>query len=194
MRIKFFSEIKNTVIILATIFLYACSGNKNVSETSDPVVFKKIPSSQSGIVFKNMVDENFQKNYFDKFAYVYNGAGVAIGDINNDGLQDIYFNGNEVPNKLYLNEGNMKFNDITQSAGVDGGIGWDNGVTMVDINNDGLLDIYVCKGGFEDTDDERRNLLYVNQGNQTFRQEAKTYGLDDDGYSQQAAFFDMDND
>jgi hypothetical protein len=74
---------------------------------------------------------------------VYNGAGVAVGDINNDGLQDIYFAGNEVPNRLYLNQGGMKFKDITQSAGVDGGAGWDNGVTMVDINNDGLIR-YIC--------------------------------------------------
>src|SRR6187455_980386 len=194
MRIKKISEIKNIVIILATFFFYACSENKNAGETSEPVVFKKVPSSQSGIVFKNMVDENFQKNYFDKFAYVYNGAGVAIGDINNDGLQDIYFTGNEVPNKLYLNEGNMKFKDITQPAGVDGGIGWDNGVTMADINNDGLLDIYVCKGGFEDTDDERKNRLYINHGNLSFKEEAKEYGLDDTGYSMHASFFDMDND
>jgi len=175
----------------------SCSNNNNDQTQPTSLVtpiFKKISSAQSGITFSNVVDENYDKNYFDRFAYVYNGAGVAVGDINNDGLQDIYFTGNEVPNKLYLNLGGMKFKDITESAGVDGGKGWDNGVTMVDINNDGLLDIYVCKGGFEDADSERRNLLYVNQGNQTFREEAKQYGLNDDGYSQHAAFFDMDND
>src|SRR6188768_2209343 len=180
--------------ILIGFIVISCNSNNNKTVAPVSAVFKKISSKQSGITFINAVDENYDKNYFDKFAYVYNGAGVAVGDINNDGLQDIYFTGNEVQNKLYLNEGGMKFKDITVSAGVDGGKGWDNGVTMVDINNDGLLDIYVCKGGFEDTDDERKNLLYVNQGNNTFKDEAKTYGLDDDGYSQHSAFFDMDND
>lgn len=157
-------------------------------------VFKKITSDKSGVIFNNYIEENYQKNYFDKFAYVYNGGGVAVGDFNNDGLQDIYFTGNDVPNKLYVNEGNFKFKNVTQAAGVDGGKGWDNGVAIVDINGDGLQDIYVCKGGFEDSDAERRNLLYVNQGNLKFKEEAVAYGLDDDGYSMQAAFFDMDND
>ncbi|MEO5943200.1 MAG: VCBS repeat-containing protein [Ferruginibacter sp.] len=166
--------------------------DKNTSSV-DPV-FQKVAPSKSGITFENNVDENYQKNYFDSFAYVYNGAGVAVGDFNNDGLMDIYFTGNEVPNKLYLNEGGMKFKDITASAGVDGGKGWSNGVTLVDINNDGLLDIYVCKGGYRDSDSDRRNLLYINQGDLTFKEEAKQYGLDDDGYTMHAAFFDMDND
>lgn len=180
-------------------FLASCTNHKTNDEaannaSSESPVFKKIPSSQSGLTFNNLVDENYKHNYFDSFAYVYNGAGVAIGDINNDGLQDVYFTGNEVPNKLYLNQGGMKFKDITATAGVDGGKGWDNGVTMVDVNNDGLMDIYVCKGGWRDNDSERRNLLYVNQGDLTFKEEAAQYGLDDDGYSQQAVFFDMDND
>ena len=182
------------VILISSVF-FSCSDKKAERKPStEPAVFKKILSSQSGITFNNLVDENYKRNYFDSFAYVYNGAGVAIGDINNDGLQDIYFTGNEVPNKLYLNQGGMQFKDITQSSGVDGGKGWDNGVTMVDINNDGLLDIYVCKGGFRDSDEERKNLLYVNQGNAQFKEEAKVYGLNDDGYSQHALFFDMDND
>ncbi len=195
---------KRLLFALTALFLAAfittaipgCKGkNKETDDTAsvDPV-FKKVSSSHSGIAFTNLVDENYQRNYFDTFAYVYNGAGVATGDINNDGLVDIYFTGNEVPNKLYLNEGSLKFKDITLSAGVDGGNGWHNGVTMVDINNDGWLDIYVCRGGFRDTDDERRNLLYINQGDLTFKEQAKEYGLDDDGYSQHAVFFDMDND
>src|SRR3954469_6839547 len=182
------------IAILANCLLLVSCNNKKEASASESPVFKKISSQQSGITFNNVVDENYDKNYFDRFAYVYNGAGVAVADINNDGLQDIYFTGNEVPNKLYLNLGGMKFKDITESAGVEGGKGWDNGVTMVDINNDGLMDIYICKGGFEDSDSERRNLLYINQGNETFKEEAKAYGLDDDGYSQHAAFFDMDND
>ncbi|MGC4102385.1 VCBS repeat-containing protein [Ferruginibacter sp.] len=185
------------VVILALYFLSLSPGckNKGSKDTTDIApIFDKVPSAQSGITFANNVDENYQKNYFDTFAYVYNGGGVAVGDFNNDGLQDIYFTGNEVPNKLYINQGNMKFKDITESAGVDGGRGWKNGVTLVDINNDGLLDIYICKGGYKDTGEERRNVLYVNQGNLTFKEEAKKYGLDNEGYSIHAAFFDMDND
>src|SRR5215203_3645527 len=182
-----------SINILMCLIVISC-GSNNKETITPPVHFQKVSSKQSGITFINAVDENYDKNYFDKFAYVYNGAGVAVGDINNDGLQDIYFTGNEVPNRLYLNEGGMKFKAITASAGVDGGKGWDNGVTMVDINNDGWMDIYVCKGGYRDTDDERKNLLYVNQGNLNFKEQAKEYGLDDIGYSMHAAFFDMDND
>ena len=156
-------------------------------------VFKKLPSTQTGITFANKVDENIN-TFFDVFAYVYNGGGVGIGDINNDGLSDIYFTGNEVPNKLYLNEGNLKFKDITESAGVQGNGKWNNGVTMVDVNADGLLDIYVCKGGWQDSPEQRRNLLFVNQGNLTFKEQAKEVGLDEPGYSIHASFFDMDND
>lgn len=174
--------------------LWSCNSKTEENASSESPVFKKVGSDKSGMSFYNMVDENYRHNYFDTFAYVYNGAGVATGDINNDGLMDIYFTGNEVPNKLYLNEGGMKFKDITASAGVDGGKGWDNGVTFVDINNDGFTDIYICKGGFREPEEERRNLLYINHGNQTFKEEAKQYGLDDPGYSIHAAFFDMDND
>ncbi len=171
-----------------------CKFNKKADE-SPTLVFQKIQAQKSGIHFNNIVEENYKENFFDAFAYVYNGGGVGIGDFNNDGLQDIYFTGNNVSNKLYLNKGNFKFKDITESAGVDGGKGWCNGVTIVDINNDGWADIYICKGGFENsTPGERRNLLYINQGNLTFKEEAKKYGLDDTGYSVQSVFFDMDND
>jgi len=176
------------------IFLIACnSDNSTVASATDPV-FKKISSAQSGITFNNVVEENYQKNFFDKFAYVYNGGGVGIGDFNNDGLQDVYFTGNDVLNKLYINQGGFKFKDVTATAGVDGGKGWDNGVTIVDINNDGWQDIYVCKGGFGETETETTNLLYVNQHDLTFKEQAKGYGLDEKGYSIHAAFFDMDND
>lgn len=180
------------VTIVLVVLVYAC-GNKEETQT-ESAVFKKILSSQSGISFTNTVEENYHKNNFDAFGYVYNGAGVAIGDVNNDGLQDIYFTGNDVPNKLYLNQGKFKFKDITQTAGVDGGSGWDNGVTMADVNSDGLMDIYVCRGGWKDSDEERKNLLYINKGNLVFKEEATAYGLDDIGYSMHATFFDMDND
>lgn len=179
-------------VIAVVLLSFSCNG-KNEKQTAAPV-FRKILPDQSGITFNNLVDEDWDKKYFDNFAYVYNGGGVAIGDVNNDGLADIYFTGNEVPNKLYLNKGGMHFQDITASAGVDGGKGWDNGVTMSDVNHDGWMDIYVCKGGFRDSDEERRNLLYINQHNGTFKEDAKAYGLDDDGYTMHAIFFDMDND
>jgi len=185
------------LFILVLAFCVSCRDTSDKPEdgkVSIGPIFNKIDPSESGILFSNNVEENYQRNYFDTFAYVYNGAGVATGDINNDGLMDIYFTGNEVSNKLYLNTGAMKFKDITESAGVGGGAGWDNGVTFIDINSDGWLDIYVCRGGFRDTDAERRNLLFINNGKLGFSEEAKKYGLDDDGYSIHAAFFDMDND
>ena len=180
--------------ILISIGLLAIACNNNNKQQKTAPLFKRITSEHTGISFNNTVDENFDKNYFDNFAYVYNGGGAAIGDINNDGLPDIYFTGNEVPNKLYLNLGGMKFKDITASAGVDGGKGWDNGVTMADVNTDGWMDIYVCKGGFRDSDSERTNLLYINQHDGTFKEEAKAFGINDEGYTEHAVFFDMDND
>lgn len=175
-----------------TVLLYNCSDDTASNAPPGPV-FERVPSSHSSVIFENTLDENLG-NFFDFFAYVYNGAGVGIGDINNDGLPDIYFTGNEVPNKLYLNYGDMKFHDITERAGVAGTGSWNNGVTMVDVNSDGLLDIYVCKGGWMDTGESRRNLLYINQGDKTFKEQAKEYGLDEAGYSIHASFFDMDND
>jgi len=166
---------------------------KTISMPAETPVFKRVPSSHTGVTFRNIVDENIN-NYFDYFAYVYNGGGVAIGDINNDGLSDIYLTGNEVPNKLYLNEGNLKFKDITEAAGVAGNGRWNNGVTMCDVNQDGLMDIYVCKGGWHQSEESRKNLLFINQGDLTFREQAKEFGLDESGYSLHASFFDMDND
>lgn len=193
------NNIKSLPLCLVAIaVLVACGEKKETPQpkenaaVSEPV-FKRVLSDHSGVTFKNVIDEN-ANTFFDVFAYVYNGAGVGIGDINNDGLPDIYFTGNEVSNKLYLNEGNLKFKDITATAGVAGNGKWNNGVTMVDINNDGLLDIYVCKGGWQETKEQRKNLLFVNQGNLTFKEEATKYGLDEPGYSIHASFFDMDND
>jgi len=193
-KTKAYSVFSWLLTSIFSIFLIACNDkdSNNVS-VIDPV-FKKVSSAQSGITFNNLVEENYEKNFFDKFAYVYNGGGVGIGDFNNDGLQDMYFTGNDVLNKLYINEGGFKFKDVTATADVDGGKGWDNGVTVVDINNDGWQDIYVCKGGYGETETERTNLLYVNQHDLTFKEQAKEFGLDEKGYSIHAAFFDMDND
>ena len=160
-------------------------------------LFEKIPSASSGIHFINAITENDSINPLD-LEYMYNGGGVAVGDFNNDGLQDLYFTGNMVGNKLYLNKGNFTFQDITATAKVAGEGRWCYGVTVVDINNDGLPDIYVCTTIKKDPA-QRKNLLYVNQGMDkqgipVFKEMAAEYGLADTSFSVQAAFFDYDND
>lgn len=150
----------------------------------------------TGITFQNKLTSNDSINLLN-FEYFYNGGGVAVGDVNNDGLQDVYFTGNMVSGKLYLNEGDLKFEDITEQAKVET-MNWATGASMVDINSDGLLDIYVCMSGYKDPD-RRKNLLFINQGlnadkKPQFKEEAEKYGLADTGYSSQAAFFDYDKD
>ncbi|HVS98133.1 MAG TPA: VCBS repeat-containing protein, partial [Puia sp.] len=154
-------------------------------------------SSRSGIHFNNRIDETDSVNVLD-ISNVYNGGGVGIGDFNNDGRPDVFFTGNEVPCRLYLNKGDFRFDDVTVEAGVGGEGKWCRGVSVVDINNDGLPDIYVSTTIKPDPRD-RGNLLYVNQGVDKdgvphFKEMAAEYGLADTGYSTQAAFFDYDND
>jgi hypothetical protein len=133
------------------------------------------------------------------YQYLYNGGGVAAGDIDNDGLTDLFFTGNMVPNRLYLNKGKLRFNDITETAGVSGRKQWKTGASMADVNGDGLLDIYVCYSG-PGTDAERKNELYINNGNDkegvvSFTESAAKYGLDAPGtFTTQVVFFDMDKD
>ncbi|MBC7571980.1 MAG: VCBS repeat-containing protein [Spirosoma sp.] len=163
-------------------------------------LFQLLPPAQTGIDFVNQIDENESLNVLS-YEYFYNGGGVAVGDVNNDGLPDLFFTANLKPNKLYLNLGNLKFKDITADAGTDlGGRagGWKTGVSLADVNGDGLLDIYVCYSGKTD-DDNRRNQLFINQGKGgstavRFVDQAAQYGLDDPGYSTQATFFDYDRD
>lgn len=162
------------------------------SGLTDGPVFELLASSATGIDFTNPIIESDQLNIL-AYEYLYNGGGVAVGDINNDGRPDLYFSGNMVPNKLYLNMGDFKFSDITATAGVDGGQGFKSGVTMVDINGDGWLDIYVCKTALSDPQ-YRHNVLYVNNQDGTFTDQAATYGINDASFSTQAYFFDMDND
>ncbi len=178
--------------LFGLLFLGCSSPEKDVPADEETPLFKKVAPQSSGINFVNHIKERFE--YFENFSYAYNGGGVAIGDINNDGLQDIFFTGNEVGNRLYLNQGNLKFRDISKEANITGIDGWNTGVSMVDINADDLLDIYVCRGGWNDTDKARKNLLFINQGNDSFKEMADSYGLDDKGYSTQASFFDFDND
>ena len=174
------------VSLCLLILLAACGDDK-------PRLFTRLPASRTGIDFRNMLKETDPDFNIMQYPYFYNGGGVAVGDINNDGLPDICFTGNMVRNRLYLNKGNFQFEDITDRAGIALKQGWCTGVTMADVNGDGLLDIYICRSGLPSAD-YRRNLLYINKGNLTFSEEAAAYGLDDPGYSTQASFFDYDKD
>ncbi|MCC5937868.1 MAG: VCBS repeat-containing protein [Lunatimonas sp.] len=159
----------------------------------DPnALFTEMSSKQTGISFRNLVRESEEFNVLT-YGYFYQGGGVAIGDINNDGLPDIYFSGNMMASKLYLNKGNLEFEDITESAGVAAAGLWNTGVTMADVNGDGLLDIYICRSAANDPN-RRRNVLLINNGDLTFTDRANEFGLDDPGYSTQATFFDYDRD
>lgn len=156
-------------------------------------LFKVLSASQSGVGFVNTVKEDERINFY-RYQYLYNGGGVGVGDFNNDGLEDLYFNGNMSEDRIYLNEGNLKFKDITASAGIGNPGGWKTGVCLEDVNQDGWLDIYVCRSGWFKEAEKRSNLLYINQGNGTFKEQAKEYGLDDTGHSVMAGFLDYDKD
>ncbi len=155
-------------------------------------LFSNPPSAETGIDFTNKLTESDDLNILD-YLYFYNGGGVAIGDINNDGLPDIFFSGNQVKNRLYLNQGGLRFKDISEAAGIEGKSSWNTGAVMGDINGDGFLDIYVCAvvgiNGFEG-----HNELFINNGDGTFTESAGKYGLDFDSFSSSAAFLDYDGD
>ena len=176
--------------LLFAVIISSCNKKKDT-------LFAQVPASYSGVTFNNLITENDSINPIDN-ANVYNGGGVGIGDFNNDGLPDIYFSGNMVSNKLYLNKGNFKFDDITEKAGVNGMGKWGKGVAVIDINNDGLPDIYVCNSLLQDAL-KRQNLLYINQGIDKdgiphFKEQSKEYGLDINAYATMATFFDYNND
>lgn len=162
------------------------------NELNAQAIFESLPSSKTGINFKNKIIEDANQNALT-YQNLYNGGGVAVGDINNDGLDDIYFVSNTQQNKLYLNKGDFKFTDITQKAGTGGRQGWKSGTAMVDINGDGLLDIYVCYSG-KTQPEVRKNQFFINQGNLTFTDKAPEMGLDDPSFTTQCAFFDYDLD
>ncbi|TKK69341.1 RNA-binding protein [Ilyomonas limi] len=160
-------------------------------------LFKKLSSEETGIAFNNAIQENDSLNTLD-LEFLYNGGGVAVGDFNKDGLPDLYFTASVTSNKLYLNKGNLKFEDVTGKAGVSGVGEWSNAASVIDINNDGFEDIYVCTTIKSDPQ-QRRNLLYINEGKQTdgvprFKEMASAYGLADTSYAVHAAFLDYDND
>ena len=161
------------------------------SSSQEPL-FSHLPSDSTGVTFANEVEGRPGRHVLN-YTYLYNGGGVAAGDVNGDGRPDLYFTANMAANALYLNQGNFQFKDGTEEAGVQDSTGWTTGVTMGDVNGDGLLDIYVCKSGRIGAD-HRRNKLYVNNGDGTFTEHAAEYGLDAPAYSTHATFFDYDRD
>ncbi|WP_282136498.1 CRTAC1 family protein [Seonamhaeicola maritimus] len=181
------------VQILQLVLLSACSNNKKEVPHRESTQFTLVENTHSNIHFTNTVKEDLNFNFIN-YSYIYNGGGVAVGDINNDGLEDLYFTSNQNSNKLYLNKGDFKFEDITESANVSDNGGWTTGTTMIDINNDGWLDIYVCKSGSLKSHKPRENKLFINQQNNTFKESAEVYGLNHFGFSIQAYFFDYDAD
>jgi hypothetical protein len=176
-------------LVLAT-GVFSCSKE---SENAQKTLFTRVDSKDSNIDFANELtfDEKFNIYTYRNF---YNGGGVALGDINNDGLIDIYFTANQKDNKLYLNKGNFKFEDITEKAGVGGKQLWCTGASMADINGDGLIDIYVSNSGKVGADPNKQNELFINNGDLTFTERAQEFGLADKGYTTHAAFFDYDKD
>lgn len=181
-----------TVLFIFSLFVSQVSAQSEAN-----TLFKLRPASYTGISFTNIIYENDTLNILNQ-ANIYNGGGVGIGDFNNDGLNDIYLAGNMVSNKMYLNKGNLQFTDITETAGVGGNGRWCTGVSVVDINADGWLDIYVS-ASFRKDPLLRTNLLFINQGNNkdgvpTFKESARSYGIADTGYSTQGVFFDYDKD
>lgn len=196
--------IANIILFISIFFLFSCGGDTEQVTTPPTPTIKNTPSQKlekrfelispqsSGITFSNAINEDYNHNILT-FEYLYNGGGVTIGDVNNDGLPDIYFSGTLVSNKLYLNKGDMKFEDITNKAGVAANDGFKTGVTMADVNNDGWLDIFVCRTSKSD-DGKKDNLLFINNKNLTFTESAEQFGLNDNSNTNHANFFDYDND
>ena len=184
---------KRAVPFLWMYFLLACCTRREVDQQPvSPVLFEKLDARETGVMHFNTILQTETMNFFS-WKYIYNGGGVALGDINNDGWVDIYLTSNLYSAKLYLNRGDFTFEEISQQAGVTANEGYKTGVAMADVNGDGYLDIYVCRDAFAD-ENKRNNLLYINNGDLTFTESASKYGLDDQAYSTQAYFFDFDLD
>src|SRR5688572_3882186 len=179
-------------LIIIVFTAVACSTPVEKNQVENPTLFRKLSPNQTGIVFKNTLTISEDLDVF-RYRNFYNGGGVAIGDINNDGLADIYLTSNMGKKKLFLNKGNWKFEDISEKAGVTGSKVWATGVSMADVNADGLLDIYVCNSG-DVNGGNRENELFINNGDLTFTDRAKEFGLADKGFSTHAVFFDYDKD
>ena len=178
----------NRFIILIVLFSFGCNKKK---------LFTQLEESQTNILFNNLITESDSMNILD-YEYLYNGGGVAISDFNGDGLEDIFFTGNMVSNKLYLNKGEWSFDDVSEVSGIEANNRWSSGVNVVDINLDGRLDIYISTSTFE-PDSLRSNVLFINQGNNAkgaplFVDKAHDYGLADMSHNINSSFFDYDND
>ncbi len=186
---RFFTFSVRIVVLVHFVFYLGCSKEEEIVQDK---LFTSVPFKESGVKFANNLsfDEKFNIYTYRNF---YNGGGVALGDVNNDGLIDIYFTGNMEPNRLYLNKGNFKFEDITDKAGVSGTKAWSTGVSMADVNGDGLIDIYVCNSG-DIKGDNKQNELFINNGDLTFTDQAEKYGVADKGFTTHAVFFDYDHD
>jgi hypothetical protein len=174
-----------TFVGLLLSLLFSCSKEKET-------LFSELDPDDTGIRFRNDLVETTEKNVLS-YIYFYNGGGVAAGDLNNDGLADLVFTGNQTGNKIYLNKGNLEFEDISRASGLEDQNGWSTGIVLIDINNDGWKDIYICRSGDSDPDN-RKNLLYINNHDNTFAEQSASYGLNDSGYSTHATFFDYDKD
>jgi hypothetical protein len=183
-NLRFFKQLFSLFFI---ILLFSCNNSSNKNS-----LFELLDNQSTGINIINEIETTRDLHVF-RYRNFYNGGGVSIGDVNNDGLADVYLTINRGPNKLYLNKGDFKFEDITENAGVAGTKQWSTGVVMVDINSDGFLDIYVCNAGIV-SGDEQDNELFINNGDGTFTEEAESYNLADSGITTHAAFFDYDLD
>ena len=188
---------RRSLMVLSALLLFGCQ-EKTLKKTNDEgqeaeknnKIFTKLTAQTTGITFENRLVENDTLNYFT-YPYIYMGGGVSAGDINNDGLTDLFFTGNMVSNRLYLNRGNLKFEDITIESGLEGDNRWYTGTTMADVNGDGLLDIYCLVAG---QSGNKENQLFINKGDHRFEERSAEYGLNDAGNSVDATFFDFDND
>lgn len=189
------------VLVLLFLVLFGCSQDELPSKGKPSPLklekldfnFKELGFDQTGINFKNKIFETDALNYFT-YEYLYNGGGVSIADFDNDGLDDIFYTCSMGFNRLYKNNGSLKFQDVSKTSGIRSSKDWCTGTTIVDINNDGLLDLYISRSGWFDNADLRSNLLYINKGNFQFEEQASQYGVGDKGYSTQSSFFDADGD
>ncbi|RDY61561.1 VCBS repeat-containing protein [Flagellimonas nanhaiensis] len=179
-------------VLLMTVF-FGCEKSNETKNASSTPRFELLPASKTGIDFINKVKQTNTFNFLN-YLDIFNGGGVALGDFNNDELLDIYFTSNQNSNKLYLNQGDFEFEDVTVRAGVSDELGWTTGVNVMDFNNDGHLDIYVCKSGALQDSNLRKNKLFINQGDATFKDEAEAWGIDHSGFSIQSYFVDYDKD
>ena len=187
------SKKKRSHIILSLLIIGLFSNCTNSNQPGPKKLFTLLKSTQTGIDFSNKITETNEHSIL-RYANFYGGAGVGIGDFNGDGLQDLYFAGNMVPDKLYLNKGNLQFEDVTKKAGILDDGGWSTGVTLADVNNDGHLDIYVSRELYDFKPEWRTNLLYINNGDGTFTERAHEWGVADDNRTRHATFLDYDKD